>query len=210
MQRLFQQNRVWATSRELEEPGYFRRLASLQEPKYFWIGCSDSRVPANVIAGLEPGEVFVHRNVANLVNPGDLNCLSVLQFAVDILKVKNVIVCGHYGCAGVKAALDSRRHGLIDHWVHPIRDLARDNARILQCLPGPEEREDRLCELSVIDNVRKVADTPIMQDAWARGADVAVHGCVYGLADGLLRDMNCTINGQAGGQGRDVGDTQRG
>jgi carbonic anhydrase len=193
MQHLFDQNRAWAASRVAEDPAYFQRLASLQAPDYFWIGCSDSRVPANVIAGLQPGEVFVHRNVANLVNPGDLNCLSVLQFAVEVLQVKHVIVCGHYGCAGVKAALDNQRHGLIDHWVHPIRDLARDNASQLQCLPDPEARENRLCELSVIDNVRKVADTPIVQDAWARGADLAIHGWVYALADGLLRDLDCTL-----------------
>jgi carbonic anhydrase len=132
MQDIFERNEAWAASRIAEDPGYFSRLAALQAPRYLWIGCSDSRVPANVIAGLEPGEVFVHRNVANLVNPGDLNCLSVLQFAVDVLKVRHIIVCGHYGCAGVKAATDNRRHGLIDHWVHPIRDLARVNASTLE------------------------------------------------------------------------------
>jgi len=193
MQDIFERNEAWAASRIAEDPGYFSRLAALQAPRYLWIGCSDSRVPANVIAGLEPGEVFVHRNVANLVNPGDLNCLSVLQVAVDVLKVRHIIVCGHYGCAGVKAATDNRRHGLIDHWVHPIRDLARVNASTLECLPGETEREDRLCELNVIDNVRRVAETPILQDAWARGADVTLHGWVYGLKDGRLRDLDCTI-----------------
>lgn len=193
MHELFDRNAAWAAARVAEDPSYFSRLAALQAPRYFWIGCSDSRVPANVISGLEPGEVFVHRNVANLVNPGDLNCLSVLQFAVDVLKVQHIIVCGHYGCAGVKAAVDHRRHGLIDHWVHPIRDLARVHAATLECLPGETAREDRLCELNVIDNVRRVAETPIMQDAWARGADITLHGWVYGLKDGRLRDLGCTI-----------------
>jgi carbonic anhydrase len=197
MEHLFEKNRAWAAARVAEDENYFRRLANLQSPEYFWIGCSDSRVPANVITGLQPGEVFVHRNVANLVNPGDLNCLSVLQFAVDVLKVKHVIVCGHYGCGGVHAALTGARHGLIDHWLHPIRDLACTNVTELDALPDTRARHDRLCELNVIEAVRQVADTPIMRDAWARGAELEVHGWVYSLDDGLIRNMNCSRDGSA-------------
>jgi carbonic anhydrase len=201
MDHLFEQNREWAAARVAEDPAYFRRLANLQSPEYFWIGCSDSRVPANVITGLQPGEVFVHRNVANLVNPGDLNCLAVLQFAVDVLRVKHVIVCGHYGCGGVHAALTGQRHGLIDHWLHPIRDLACTHVTELDALPDMPARHNRLCEINVIEAVRLVADTPIMRDAWARGAEVSVHGWVYSLEDGLIRDMQCTRSSHLGGGG---------
>ena len=168
MQDLFKANVEWAAECVNRDPDYFKRLANLQSPKFLWIGCSDSRVPANTIMGLEPGAVFVHRNVGNLVNPGDLNCLSVLQFAVDVLKVSHVIVCGHHGCGGVRAALDGERHGLIDYWLHPIRDLAELHERELNALEGTEdERLNRLCELNVIAQVRRVADTPIVRDAWA-------------------------------------------
>ena len=191
MQELFQANVAWATDCVRRDPDYFNRLANLQSPKFLWTGCSDSRVPANTIMGLEPGEVFVHRNVGNLVNPGDLNCLSVLQFAVDVLKVSHVIVCGHHGCGGVRAALEDKRHGLIDYWLHPIRDLAELKEAELSEIPDHEDRLNHLCELNVAAQVRQVADTPIVRDAWARGQQLEIHGWVYGLKDGLLRDLNC-------------------
>ena len=198
MEHLLRRNVAWATERKRSDPDYFRRLSGLQAPEYLWIGCSDSRVPANVITGLQPGEVFVHRNVGNLVNPGDLNCLSVLQFAVDVLRVKHIIVCGHYGCGGIHAALDEQRHGLIDYWLHPIRDLAERHAAMLGEIPDRAARLDRLCELSVVAQVRQVADTPIVGDAWSRGQSLAIHGWVYGLQDGLLRDLQCSRRGDAG------------
>ena len=199
MEHLFKRNIEWAAERKRDDPDYFRRLSGLQAPEYLWIGCSDSRVPANVITGLQPGEVFVHRNVANLVNTGDLNCLSVLQFAVDVLHVRHIIVCGHYGCGGVRAALEDQRHGLIDYWLHPIRDLAERHASLLSGIPDHAARIDRLCELSVAAQVRQVADTPIVGDAWARGQTLAIHGWVYGLDDGLLRDLRCSRQGNGGG-----------
>lgn len=189
---LLKRNVQWAAERKREDPDYFRRLSRLQSPEFLWIGCSDSRVPANVITGLQPGEVFVHRNVANLVNPGDLNCLSVLQFAVDVLKVRHIIVCGHHGCAGVRAALAGERHGLSEYWLHPVSDLAASHRAELAALGDPEERLNRLCELSVIEQVRQVAETPIVRDAWTSGQRLAVHGWVYSLRDGLLRDLGCT------------------
>ncbi|MBM3601627.1 MAG: carbonic anhydrase [Alphaproteobacteria bacterium] len=192
MKSLLKRNVQWAAERKREDPDYFRRLSRLQSPEFLWIGCSDSRVPANVITGLQPGEVFVHRNVANLVNPGDLNCLSVLQFAVDVLKVRHIIVCGHHGCAGVRAALAGERHGLSEYWLHPVSDLAASHRAELAALGDPEERLNRLCELSVIEQVRQVAETPIVRDAWTSGQRLAVHGWVYSLRDGLLRDLGCT------------------
>jgi carbonic anhydrase len=195
MDHLFKNNRAWAAAQTGADPDFFRRLSQLQTPEYLWIGCSDSRVPANQITGLQPGEVFVHRNVANLVNPGDLNCLAVLQFAVDVLKVKRVIVCGHHGCGGVTAALNGERHGLIDYWLHPIRDLAEARAVELERIADPAARTNRLCELNVMAQVRQVADTPIVRDAWARGQSLTIHGWVYSIDDGLLRDLNCTRQG---------------
>lgn len=189
---LLDQNKVWAKERTRADPGYFERLAALQAPRYLWIGCSDSRVPANQITGLEPGEVFVHRNVANLVQPGDLNCLAVLQFAVEVLKVEHVIVCGHHGCGGVRAAVDGNRHGLIDYWLEPIRDVAHTHASELDARPAEPERLDRLCELNVEAQVVRVAASPIVRDAWARGQSLKVHGWVYSLRDGLIRNLNCT------------------
>ena len=180
--RLFDNNRAWAARIRQQQPGFFEQLARQQSPAYLWIGCSDSRVPANEIVGLLPGELFVHRNVANLVVHSDLNCLSVMQFAVDVLKVRHVIVCGHYGCSGVRAALHDERHGLIDNWLRHLKDV-RDKHR-------PIESEDRLCELNVIEQVANVRETTIVQDAWARGQELHVHGWIYGLHDGLLRDLN--------------------
>ena len=191
MEQLLKNNVTWAAERKAADPDYFRRLSNLQAPEYLWIGCSDSRVSANVITGLQPGEVFVHRNVANLVNPGDLNCLSVLQFAIEVLKVKHVIVCGHYGCGGVRAATDGARHGLVDYWINPIRDLAEAHRAELGRLDDGA-RQNRLCELSVQTQVRRVAETPIVQDAWMRGQPLSIAGWVYDLGDGLIRDLHCT------------------
>lgn len=199
LETLLRRNADWADERVAQDAGYFRRLAAIQRPHYFWIGCSDSRVPANVIAGLEPGDVFVHRNVANLVNPGDLNCLSVLQFAVEQLQIQEIIVTGHYGCGGIAAAVDGERHGLIDHWLQPIRDTAQHCVAELDRLTDPHQRLDRLCELNVIAQVRRVAETPIVLDAWSRRQPLVVHGLVYGLKDGRLRNLDCTLTGAPGG-----------
>jgi carbonic anhydrase len=190
---VLQRNRDWSARRRAQEPGYFTRLATLQAPEFFWIGCSDSRVPANVVAGLDPGEVFVHRNVANIVHSSDMNLLSSLEFAVEVLAVREIIVCGHYGCGGVKAATEGLAHGLTDHWLEPIRRLARAYAVDLGREPDREGRHDRLAEFNVIEGVRRVGETPILQRAWARGANCRVHGLIYGLKDGLLRDLDCTI-----------------
>ena len=188
---LLKHNRAWAAEREAEDPDYFKRLSQLQKPDYLWIGCSDSRVPANVITGLQPGEVFVHRNVANLVHRGDLNLLSVLEFAVETLEVENIIVCGHHGCGGVRAAMDGHRHGIIDHWLQPIRDVALMNEEKLATLTDPETKLESLCELSIAAQVDSLSQTPIIQSAWRRGKKLNIHGWVYALNDGLLRDLDC-------------------
>lgn len=200
---LLHHNVRWATEKREEDPNYFRRLSALQRPEYLWIGCSDSRVPANVITGLEPGEVFVHRNIANLVHRGDMNLLSVVEFAVETLEVKHIIVCGHYGCGGVRSALDGHRHGIVDHWLQPIRDVAEANEQELTVIEGKEPRLDRISELSVVAQVSSLARTPIIQSAWARGKDVSIHGWIYGLSDGLIRDLECGATGQetSGGAG---------
>ncbi len=189
---LLKHNRVWAAERAREDPGYFKRLSQLQKPDYLWIGCSDSRVPANVITGLEPGEVFVHRNVANLVHRGDLNLLSVLEFAVESLDIKSIIVCGHHGCGGVRAAVDGDRHGIIDHWLQPIRDVAEKHEPRLAEIDDPAKQLDHLCELSIASQVESLARTPIIQSAWRRGKELKIHGWVYSLDDGLLRDLDCS------------------
>jgi carbonic anhydrase len=185
---LFERNRAWAADMVARDPGFFEELAERQSPEYLWIGCSDSRVPANQIVGLAPGEVFVHRNVANVVVHTDLNCLSVLQYAVDILCVKQVIVCGHYGCGGVRAALDGSRHGLSDNWLRHVMDVGEKHADEVAALPD-ERRFDRLCELNVIEQVVNVCQTTIVEDTWARGQELTVHGLIYGLEDGLLSDL---------------------
>ncbi|MEO7160821.1 MAG: carbonate dehydratase [Polaromonas sp.] len=197
IQDLFTHNRVWAAQMERERPGFFTSLKSQQTPKYMWIGCSDSRVPANQITGLDPGEVFVHRNVANVVVPTDLNCLSTIQFAVDQLKVEHLMVVGHYGCGGVNAALNNLRMGLVDNWLRHIKDVRDRHFAILEAAP-PEDRLDILCELNVIEQVMNVAHTTVMQDAWARGQRVALHGWVYGLKDGLLQDLHITLDSPEG------------
>ena len=189
LEQLFAQNRAWAAAMTTADPEFFAELAEHQSPEYLWIGCSDSRVPANQITGLAPGGVFVHRNVANVVVHTDLNCLSVLQYAVDVLGVRHVIVCGHYGCGGVIAALAGARHGLIDNWLRHVADVASEHADELADLPEPA-RSDRLCELNVVAQVGNVCETTIVEDAWARGQELTVHGLVYGLGDGLLRDLD--------------------
>lgn len=189
LKELFDNNRSWAKKRLAEDPAFFKDLASQQAPKYLWVGCSDSRVPANQIMGLAPGEVFVHRNVANLAIASDLNFLSVLQYAVEVLKVEHVIVCGHYGCGGVRAACDNRPLGLIDNWLRNIKDTYTRHREELDALNDAEKRSDRLCELNVLAQVHSVCHTTIVQNAWAAGHALSVHGLIYGLKDGLLRDL---------------------
>jgi carbonic anhydrase len=193
LDRLLNNNRTWAAERVSRDPGFFSRLAKQQAPEFLWIGCADSLVPANEIVGLDPGELFVHRNVANVVVHTDLNCLSVLQFAVDVLKVKHVIVCGHYGCGGVRAALEKDTHGLIDNWLRHIQDVARAHEATLNAIADFNARVDRLCELNVIDQAQNVARTTIVQDAWRRGQDLQLHGWIYGLKDGLISDLGIQI-----------------
>ncbi|TSA16679.1 MAG: carbonate dehydratase [Betaproteobacteria bacterium] len=190
---LFESNRAWVEKMTAEDPDFFRRLAALQLPKYLWIGCSDSRVPANQITGLQPGEVFVHRNVANAVVHTDLNCLSVMQFAVDVLAVDHIIVCGHYGCGGVRAALTGERLGLIDNWLRHVKDVRDRHADLLPAGMDLDERWNRLCELNVIEQVRHVTQTNIVRDAWSRGRALTVHGWIYGLVDGRLRDLRVSV-----------------
>jgi carbonic anhydrase len=191
--RLKANNRAWSERKLSADPG-FERLERQQAPEYLWIGCSDSRVPANEIVGLDPGELFVHRNVANLAPPQDANYLSVLQFAVDVLKVRHVMVVGHYGCGGVAAAVDGRRRGLVDHWLHPIREINEAHRDELEPIADPRVRLDRLCELNVLRQVRNVAADVFVQDAWARGQSLHVHGWIYSLASGLITDLDVTVH----------------
>lgn len=186
-------NRAWADGKVAADPGFFHRLEGQQAPKYLWIGCSDSRVPANEIVGLDPGELFVHRNVANLAPPQDANYLSVLQFAVDVLKVEHVLVVGHYGCGGVSAAVDGKRRGLVDHWLHPIREVRHDHAHELDALGDDRARWDRLVELNVIRQVKNVASDLFVRDAWARGQKLCVHGWVYSLSNGHVTDLDVDV-----------------
>jgi carbonic anhydrase len=195
LDHLIRNNRAWAARKVAAEPDFFRRLERQQAPEYLWIGCSDSRVPANEIVGLDPGEMFVHRNVANLAPPQDANYLSVLQFAVDVLKVKHILVVGHYGCGGIAAAVDGQRLGLIDHWLHPIREVHEDNRATLEAIADKKARLDWLCELNVIRQVRNVTSDVFIQEAWARGQTLRVHGWVYALGDGLVRDLGVTVGG---------------
>ncbi|ANK80886.1 MAG: carbonic anhydrase [Rhizobiales bacterium NRL2] len=194
-QDLLAENVRWAENRVASDPEYFQRLSALQSPDFLWIGCSDSRVPANVITGLEPGEVFVHRNVANIVYAADLNCMSVVKFAVDGLKVKHIIVCGHYGCGGVRAVLENSQEGLVDHWLAPVHNLHRRYRRELATLETLDAQIDRVCELNVIAQVDALCHSPIVVEAWERGQELAVHGWIYRLSDGRLRDLKC---GRAG------------
>ena len=192
---LIANNRLWARRKIAADPGFFKRLEGQQAPDYLWIGCSDSRVPANDIVGLDPGELFVHRNVANLAPPQDANYLSVLQFAVDVLKVKHVLVVGHYGCGGVAAAVDGQRRGLVDHWLHPIREINHDHRAELDAIDGLDRRLDRLTELNVMRQVHNVSSDVFVTDAWARGQELQVHGWVYSIANGLVTDLKVTVSG---------------
>src|SRR5882724_2831406 len=192
LSHLFDNNKAWAGRIRQQDPEFFLKLSRQQLPGYLWIGCSDSRVPANEIVGLLPGELFVHRNIANLVVHTDLNCLSVLQFAVDILKVRHVIICGHYGCSGIHAALHGHKVGLADNWLRHVQDVRESHAAELDAIADPAARERRLCELNVMAQVRHVCEATVVQDGWASGRPLAVHGWIYGLDDGLLHDLNCT------------------
>lgn len=194
LDHLLKSNRTWASETVKRDPAFFSRLVGQQAPKYLWIGCSDSRVPATELVGLAPGEMFVHRNVANQVICTDFNCLSVLQFAVDVLKVEHIIVVGHYGCGGIQAALHNRRLGLIDNWLQHIQDTARKYADVLADLPSDADRETRLCELNVREQVLNISQTTIVEDAWARGQTLQVHGWVYSLENGLLKDLKLSLN----------------
>jgi len=195
--QLFANNRAWAAEMTRQDPEFFERLSRQQAPQYLWIGCADSRVPANQITGLLPGEMFVHRNIANVVVHTDLNCLSVMQYAVDVLGVEHIIVCGHYGCGGVGAALRNDTLGLIDNWLRHVQDVRGKHRAELEMLPSETDRHRRLCELNVIEQVSNVCRTSIVRDAWARGQALAVHGWIYGLQDGLLRDLNATASSVA-------------
>jgi carbonic anhydrase len=192
---LFTRNREWAASVVAKQPDFFNSLAAQQAPEYMWIGCSDSRVPANELLGMLPGEMFVHRNIANVVVHSDLNCLSVLQFAIEVLKVKHIIICGHYGCGGVHAALTGRRVGLTDNWLRHVQDVKHKHGRYLGEVLQPTAAHDRLVELNVAEQVINCAQTTIVQDAWERGQELTIHSWVYGLKDGLLRDLGMTVSG---------------
>lgn len=190
---LFERNQAWADAINKEDPGFFARLSKQQTPEYLWIGCSDSRVPANQIIDLPPGEVFVHRNIANVVVHTDLNCLSVIQFAVEALKVKHIIVCGHYGCGGVKASMEQQDHGLVDNWLRHIKDVNRFNAHKMEGLDG-NEKLDLLCELNVIEQVANVCNTTTVQDAWKNGTELSVHGWIYNIENGILKDLDACVS----------------
>jgi carbonic anhydrase len=191
---LFEKNRQWADKINKEDPNFFKSLSEQQSPKYLWIGCSDSRVPANELLGMQPGEVFVHRNIANQVIYTDLNCLSVIQFAVEVLKVEDIIVCGHYGCGGVIASLDDKSHGLIDNWLHHIEDVYRFHKETMDKLTDEVERVNLLCELNVIEQVANVCKTTTLQNAWQKEQNVTVHGLVYNLRDGILKNLNVSVS----------------
>ena len=195
LDHLLENNRAWAENITAQDPAFFQTLSQQQSPQYLWIGCSDSRVPANQIIGVSPGELFVHRNVANVVVHTDLNCLSVMQFGVDVLKVKHLIVCGHYGCGGVQAALENARLGLIDNWLRHVQDVRQKHAALLGAV-AEAQRANKLCELNVIEQVSNVCQTTIVQGAWERGQDLVVHGWIYGLSDGLIRDLNISTSNQ--------------
>ena len=193
LKHLFEQNKDWAEAIKRRDPEFFQKLSRQQNPEHLWIGCSDSRVPANEIIGLLPGEVFVHRNIANVVVHTDLNCLSVIQFAVDVLKVKHIMVVGHYGCGGVRTVLRCERVGLADNWLRHVQDVREKHECRLSSVVGEPAQCDRLCELNVIEQVANVCQTTIVQDAWSRGQSLTIHGWIYGLKDGLLRDLNTSV-----------------
>ena len=193
LKSIFDENRKWAENIKKSDPDFFLNLSKQQNPEYLWIGCSDSRVPANIITGLPPGGIFVHRNIANVVIHTDLNCLSVLQFAVDALKIKHIIVCGHYGCGGIKAALENKQHGLVDNWLRHIKDIYRYHEAKLNAITDEQKKLNLLCELNVIEQAANVCHTTIVQNAWRLGRELAVHGWIYGIDDGILRDLNVCV-----------------
>jgi carbonic anhydrase len=195
IENLLRNNLAWAANRIRTDPEYFRRLSAQQTPEYLWIGCSDSRVPANEVVGLEPGELFVHRNVANLAPAQDMNLLAVLQFALEFLKVRHIIVCGHYGCGGVRAVLDGRRHGILDHWMQRVQRLCEDHQGDLDAIHDPETRVNFICEKNVLAQVRALSRNPFVTDAWHRGQPLSIHGWVYSIRDGLVRDLETTVSG---------------
>ncbi|MCG8377650.1 MAG: carbonate dehydratase [Chlorobiales bacterium] len=195
LKNLFEQNRKWAEKVKESDPDFFRKLSRQQNPEYLWIGCSDSRVPSNQIVGVLPGEIFVHRNIANLVVPSDLNCLSVIQYAVEVLKIKHIIVCGHYGCGGVKAAMEKDEHGLIDNWLHHIRDVYRAHNTEIDAIDDPSSKLDKMCELNVIEQVANVCNTTIVRNAWKSGQELSVHGWIYSIENGILQDLNVCVTG---------------
>lgn len=195
IEKLLADNKIWAEEMKEKDAQFFERLSKLQKPKYLWIGCSDSRITPSVSIGLLPGELFVHRNIANLVVHTDMNCLSVMQFAVEVLKIEHIIVCGHYGCGGVQAALENTRLGLIDNWLRHIQDVARDYRRELEAAANREIRADKLCEINVIEQVLNAAQTTIVQDAWQRGQMLSIHGWIYRIADGIFQDLRVTLDG---------------
>ncbi|AUN96260.1 carbonate dehydratase [Pseudazoarcus pumilus] len=202
IEQLFDNNRQWAARRIEEDPDFFQRLARQQSPEYLWIGCSDSRVPANQIIDLDPGEVFVHRNIANVVVHTDLNALSVIQFAVDVLRVKHVLVVGHYGCGGVAAAMDDAKVGLVENWLRHVQDVRDHNIALLDALEAPAQRRDRLCELNVMQQVVNISHNSVMREAWARGQKVTLHGWCYSLQDGLIRDLGMSSRSREEADGR--------
>jgi carbonic anhydrase len=193
LNNLFDNNRTWAEKMKTSDPDFFRKLSDQQNPQYLWIGCSDSRVPANEIVDLRPGELFVHRNIANLVIHTDMNCLSVIQFAVDVLKVKHIIVCGHYGCGGIRAAMDNQEHGLIDNWLRHIKDIYLLHQKKVDRLESEQDKLNHMCELNVIEQVANVCHTTIIQGAWKAGQSLSVHGWIYNIEDGILKDLNTCI-----------------
>jgi len=195
LKHLLENNKNWAQKIKSADPGFFEKLSKQQNPEYLWIGCSDSRVPANEIVNLMPGEIFVHRNIANVVVHTDLNCLSVIQYAVDILNIKHIIVCGHYGCGGIKAAMENKEHGLIDNWLRHIRDVYRYHQGKMDALTGERDKANLLCELNVIEQVANVCHTTFVQNAWQRGQQLTVHGWIYSIEDGILKDLNVCIAG---------------
>ena len=195
LKRIFDDNRKWSENVKKSDPDFFLNLSKQQNPEYLWIGCSDSRVPANIITGLLPGDIFVHRNIANVVIHTDLNCLSVLQFAVDALKIKHIIVCGHYGCGGIKAALENNQHGLVDNWLRHIKDIYLSHEAEFNSIADEQKKINLLCELNVIEQVANVCHTTIVQNAWKLGRELAVHGWIYSIEDGLLRDLGVCITG---------------
>ncbi|MFK7867010.1 MAG: carbonic anhydrase [Alphaproteobacteria bacterium] len=196
LDHLLSENKLWADSKTQQNPDFFNRLSKQQAPKYMWIGCADSRVPANEIVNLDPGEMFVHRNVANLANPTDINCLSVLAFAINVLKVEHIIVCGHYGCGGVKTVLENSRNGLFEHWLEPVRETMRNKLDEINKLDDLDERVNLLCEMNVKSQVVNLSKNIIIEDAWKRGQSLTLHGWIYGIGNGIIQDLGVTIDGQ--------------